>query len=123
MPIQLGMPIRIAFACVCLHTGWPEAISKALCQRVYCLLKPASRRSQVTLHSCAVHCCQYTFLNAAASADSFLEFAGLYLPTSDIDLVVLNSGAGDVVTALRALSSKLSRAGLAKNIQVSTERL
>ena len=49
--------------------------------------------------------------------------AGLYLPTSDIDLVVLNSGAGDVVTALRALSSKLSRAGLAKNIQVSTERL
>ena len=45
--------------------------------------------------------------------------AGLYLPTSDIDLVVMDSGAPDVKMALRALSRKLSESAIATNIQVS----
>lgn len=44
--------------------------------------------------------------------------AGLYLPTSDIDLVVMDSGADDIKIALRALSNKLSTTGIAIKIQV-----
>ena len=46
------------------------------------------------------------------------DLAGLYLPTSDIDLVVMDSGADDIKIALRALSNKLSNTGIAIKIQV-----
>ena len=44
--------------------------------------------------------------------------AGLYLPTSDIDLVVMDSKCGDVPIALKALASSLLRRSMAKGIQV-----
>ena len=44
--------------------------------------------------------------------------AGLYLPTSDLDLVILDSGCTDIVSGLRALANCLVRKGLAKAIQV-----
>ncbi|CAG9460115.1 unnamed protein product [Pedinophyceae sp. YPF-701] len=44
--------------------------------------------------------------------------AGLFLPTSDIDLVVLESGCGNVQSALQALANLLSRQGLARATQV-----
>ncbi|GBG58863.1 hypothetical protein CBR_g262 [Chara braunii] len=49
----------------------------------------------------------------------FGSFAtGLYLPTSDVDVVVLNSNVGAPVTGLRAVASGLSRNRVAKKIQV-----
>lgn len=49
----------------------------------------------------------------------FGSFAtGLYLPTSDMDLVVTDSGCGDVRQGLRALAQALARKGMAKNMQV-----
>ena len=45
--------------------------------------------------------------------------AGLYLPTSDIDLVVMDSKCGDVPLALKALASSLLRRSMAKGIQVT----
>ena len=45
--------------------------------------------------------------------------AGLYLPTSDVDLVILNSGCTDIVSGLRALAQSLVRKSLATGIQVS----
>lgn len=45
--------------------------------------------------------------------------AGLYLPTSDVDLVVLDSGCSDIVRGLRAIGNKLVDGAMAKNIQVS----
>ncbi len=49
----------------------------------------------------------------------FGSFAtGLYLPTSDMDLVVTESGCHDVRSGLRALASALARKGMAKNMQV-----
>lgn len=54
-----------------------------------------------------------------ASVEVFGSFAtGLYLPTSDVDLVVLSSGAEDIPNALRALASKLSKKNLATEVQV-----
>lgn len=51
--------------------------------------------------------------------------AGLYLPTSDIDLVVMDSKSADVRTALYAVSRKLSERQIARDVQVgsSTARL
>lgn len=43
---------------------------------------------------------------------------GLFLPTSDMDMVVLNSGVDNVPNALRALSVQLSKKRVAKQIQV-----
>ncbi|EOA13184.1 hypothetical protein CARUB_v10026211mg [Capsella rubella] len=43
---------------------------------------------------------------------------GLYLPTSDIDVVILESGLTNPQLGLRALSRALSQRGIAKNIQV-----
>ncbi|XP_031495245.1 uncharacterized protein LOC116260864 [Nymphaea colorata] len=43
---------------------------------------------------------------------------GLYLPTSDIDVVILNSNIQNPQIGLRALSRALSQKNLAKNIQV-----
>ncbi|MCJ1305231.1 hypothetical protein MMC08_008045 [Hypocenomyce scalaris] len=55
----------------------------------------------------------------SASVQVFGSFVtGLYLPTSDIDLVVMDSGADDIKIALRALSNKLSNTGIAIKIQV-----
>ena len=44
--------------------------------------------------------------------------AGLYLPTSDVDAVVVNSGCADVPAGLKALAQSLLRKKLAKNVQV-----
>ncbi|KAL0037432.1 hypothetical protein WJX79_008048 [Trebouxia sp. C0005] len=56
---------------------------------------------------------------ASASVQVFGSFVtGLYLPTSDIDLVVMDSGADDVKIALKALSHKLGNTGIAIKIQV-----
>ena len=44
--------------------------------------------------------------------------AGLYLPTSDLDLVILDSGCSDIVSGLRALAQYLVRKSLATDIQV-----
>lgn len=49
--------------------------------------------------------------------------AGLYLPTSDIDLVVMDSGADDVKIALKALGNKLGNTGIATKIQVGPQTL
>ena len=43
---------------------------------------------------------------------------GLYLPTSDIDMVVLNSNCTNVTAGLRLLANKASAAGIAKNLLV-----
>lgn len=44
--------------------------------------------------------------------------AGLYVPTSDIDLVVEHSSHGNIVRALHALANGISRKGIAKSVQV-----
>ncbi|KAL1206614.1 UTP:RNA uridylyltransferase 1 [Cardamine amara subsp. amara] len=43
---------------------------------------------------------------------------GLYLPTSDVDVVILESGLTNTQLGLRALSKALSQRGIAKNILV-----
>ena len=54
-----------------------------------------------------------------AQLQVFGSFAtGLYLPTSDIDAVILRSGCRQVQDGLRALANALSRRGMAKNVQV-----
>jgi hypothetical protein len=45
--------------------------------------------------------------------------AGLYVPTSDVDLVVMDTKT-DVQTGLKALANLLSRKGVAKSLQVSS---
>jgi non-canonical poly(A) RNA polymerase PAPD5/7 len=55
----------------------------------------------------------------SANVQVFGSFAsGLYLPTSDVDVVILNSGCVDVALGLKALASALARQGLATNFQV-----
>lgn len=44
--------------------------------------------------------------------------AGLYVPTSDIDLVVEHSNHGNINRALHALANGISRKGIAKSVQV-----
>ena len=44
--------------------------------------------------------------------------AGLFLPTSDLDIVIINSGCRDVRGGLRALANALTRKGMAKQMQV-----
>ncbi|KAJ4843323.1 hypothetical protein Tsubulata_020929 [Turnera subulata] len=52
-------------------------------------------------------------------AEVFGSFrTGLYLPTSDIDVVILDSGIKNAATGLQALSRALSQKGIAKKIQV-----
>lgn len=58
-----------------------------------------------------------------SSSEVFGSFAtGLYLPTSDVDLVIFHAGGvkgpGGVQAALRALATKLARNHLATDIQV-----
>jgi non-canonical poly(A) RNA polymerase PAPD5/7 len=54
-----------------------------------------------------------------ASLEVFGSFAtGLYLPTSDLDAVILNSGCTDIPSGLKALANALTRRNLAKNMQV-----
>jgi non-canonical poly(A) RNA polymerase PAPD5/7 len=49
----------------------------------------------------------------------FGSFAtGLYLPTSDIDMVILNSNCVDARAALRKLAGKISQQNMAKNMLV-----
>ncbi len=59
----------------------------------------------------------------SSTVSVFGSFAtGLYLPTSDIDLVVLGSDAADnLVNAQRALAAALARQGVGKNITVREE--
>ena len=47
--------------------------------------------------------------------------AGLYLPTSDMDLVVIKSHCTDIPRALRAIGNILVENQMAKNIQVGSE--
>lgn len=54
----------------------------------------------------------------------FGSFAtGLYLPTSDMDLVVTDSECADVRQGLRALAQALARKGMAKNVQVRLQTI
>ena len=55
--------------------------------------------------------------NAVADLSIHTCCSGLYVPTSDVDLVVLDTAA-DVQTGLKALANLLSRKGIAKGIQV-----
>ena len=43
---------------------------------------------------------------------------GMYLPSSDVDAVILGSGAKDPATCLKALATALSRAGAARRVQL-----
>lgn len=54
----------------------------------------------------------------AASACMVGLCAGLYLPSSDMDVVVMDSRCGDILPALKAVANCLARRDLAKNIQV-----
>jgi len=67
------------------------------------------------LQSCC-HCQVHDGRNLADACT-----AGLYLPTSDIDLVVMDSGADDVKIALKALGNKLGNTGIATKIQVGPQ--
>lgn len=49
--------------------------------------------------------------------------SGLFLPTSDLDLVIINSGCRDVVGGLRALATGLTRKGMARSMQVTSRVL
>ena len=44
--------------------------------------------------------------------------AGLYLPTSDVDAVIMGSGCADIPQGLKALATALARRNMAKNMQV-----
>ena len=46
--------------------------------------------------------------------------AGLYLPTSDVDAVIIGSGCSDVPQGLKALANSLARKSMAKNMQVGS---
>lgn len=67
------------------------------------------------LHSCC-HCQDHDGRSVTDACT-----VGLYLPTSDIDLVVMDSGADDVKIALKALSHKLGNTGIAIKIQVGPQ--
>lgn len=54
-----------------------------------------------------------------ANVEIFGSFAtGLYLPTSDLDAVILDSDCDDIASGLKALATALARRGVARNIQV-----
>lgn len=54
-----------------------------------------------------------------ARVEVFGSFAtGLYLPTSDVDAVVMGSGCTDIPQGLKALANALARRNMAKNMQV-----
>ena len=52
-----------------------------------------------------------------------MHFAGLYLPTSDLDVVVLDSREADLRAALRAVATGLLRKDLARNVQARNRTL
>ena len=55
----------------------------------------------------------------AATVEVFGSFAtGLYLPTSDLDAVILHSGCTDIPQGLKALAIALSRKKMVKNMQL-----
>eukprot|EP00854_Cymbomonas_tetramitiformis_P027269 gene27269-33581_t len=57
-----------------------------------------------------------------ASVEIFGSYAtGLYLPGSDIDAVILNSGCDNLPNGLKALATALTRRNMAKNVQVITK--
>ncbi len=43
---------------------------------------------------------------------------GLYLPTSDVDMVVLNAGCADIPSGLRRVASQISRKNMGRNLLV-----
>ncbi|GIL71713.1 hypothetical protein Vretifemale_2227, partial [Volvox reticuliferus] len=54
-----------------------------------------------------------------ARCEVFGSYAtGLYVPTSDIDLVILNSGCSNIQSGLKALGNALNSRKIAQNIQV-----
>ncbi|XP_052886632.1 uncharacterized protein LOC108480128 [Gossypium arboreum] len=69
----------------------------------------------------AVHCVfdVIKYIWPACGPEVFGSFrTGLYLPTSDIDVVILESGIKNPQTGLYALSRALSQRGIAKKMQV-----
>ncbi|KAK9907979.1 hypothetical protein WJX75_000974 [Coccomyxa subellipsoidea] len=55
----------------------------------------------------------------SASVQVFGSFVtGLYLPSSDMDIVVMDSQCGDIRPALKAVATSLVRKNMAKNIQI-----
>lgn len=59
----------------------------------------------------------------SARCEVFGSFAtGLYVPTSDVDLVIMDSGCRDITSGLKALAAALARKQVAKSIQVSEWR-
>lgn len=55
----------------------------------------------------------------SATVEVFGSFAtGLYLPTSDVDAVILNSGCTDIPSGLKALANALTRRNMSKDMQV-----
>lgn len=48
--------------------------------------------------------------------------AGLYVPTSDIDLVITDSKAPNIQYALKTLATALTKTGVAHKMQVMSER-
>lgn len=57
----------------------------------------------------------------SANLQVFGSYAtNLYLPTSDIDCVILNSNCHNIARGLYAISRSLSRRGLVRTVQVRT---
>eukprot|EP00958_Prasinococcus_capsulatus_P006729 scaffold626_cov409-Prasinococcus_capsulatus_cf.AAC.11 len=82
-------------------------------------LKPTQEEHQVRLEAIERVATVVKSIFPQANFEVFGSFAiDLYLPTSDIDCVVLNSGCSDVVQGLRAVATSLSRRGMVKNVQV-----
>ncbi len=48
--------------------------------------------------------------------------SGLFVPTSDVDVVILNSACKDIPNGLKALAATLMRKQIAKTVQVRGRR-
>lgn len=55
----------------------------------------------------------------SARVEVFGSYAtGLYVPTSDVDLVILDSGCTNIQAGLQALAKALTKRGVGQSIQV-----
>ncbi|GLT83350.1 hypothetical protein SLE2022_016440 [Rubroshorea leprosula] len=78
---------------------------------------PEEQASRDAAVECVFDVIKYIWPNC--KAEVFGSFrTGLYLPTSDIDVVILESGIKNPQTGLVALSRALSQRGIAKKMQV-----
>ncbi|KAH7292284.1 hypothetical protein KP509_29G060500 [Ceratopteris richardii] len=88
----------ISFCDLVSPTKEDEELRTAAVQRVSDVIKSIWTKCQVTV---------------------FGSFAtGLYLPASDIDVVILDSGCCDIQLGLKALAKAFARRGIAKNVQI-----